>query len=185
MDGRADEMVVEELHTVGTALQEVLHQLHRKSGGRLVVRLGGELRVVLRRRIAFPAHRLGHLATDRENRDFFHALRTEGSDTRAYLPDNIGIEAAAERRVGGQTHQRHMAERTLGGITSVRTDVFQEFVQGALQGLLIGQHALNRRLRLVKLGRSDHLHRRSDLERTLDGLDASLDFLERSHDLPT
>ena len=88
---------------------------------------------------------------------------------------------AAERGIGGKADQGDPPQRTSGRPFFARADIFRDFVQGPAQHLLIGQHPLDRTLRLAKFGRSDHLHGRSDLERALDGLDVSLDFLERSH----
>ena len=84
-----------QLDPVGAALPEIRHEGVAQHGLSLVGRLGGKLREVLGRGIAFLAHGLRHLAADGQDGDLFHPLPLQGVQAQARFPDRIGVETAA------------------------------------------------------------------------------------------
>ena len=159
-----------------------------KGGGLLVGGMGDQVGVVIRRRIARPLHRLGHLAAERMHLHFPLALPCHLQG----LADDIGVEAAAEGGIAGNRDDGGAAWRR-GGIRreeSVRSLRFlhrtalRRCRQGgeyACHQALIGTQGFDRTLRLAELGGSDELHRRSDLQRAAYGIDPVFRFPERCH----
>ena len=101
----------------------------------------------------------------------------------------IGIEGAAERRIGRKGDDGHLlparsgllpggaalpgecsGERSLPSSHQPRHHL--------LQRALVGTHALDGLLRPAELGGGHEFHRGSDLQRALDGADAALYFLQ-------
>ena len=161
-------MVVHQVDAVQAAGQEIGHQLFRQFGGGGVRGLVGELLVIRRRRMPGLPHRIGHLAADAVDGDVGLAVGTDRFQREAH---RIGIERAAEGGIGGEGDE---GDAQLAGAFGRRPGVLAAHLR---QLPLVGTHPLDGLLRLAELGGGHELHRGSDLQRTLDGADAALDFL--------
>jgi hypothetical protein len=178
-------VVVDEVHAVQAAFAEVIHQCARQFGGGGVGRIVGQFLVILRRGFSGLLHGFRHLASDAVHGDIGIAVGPEGFQRET---DDIGIESAAKGRVGRESDEGDflpgrcrifILDRGPGRpFGSPRpTGLRHEPLHHLLQFPLVGTHSLDGLLRLAELGGGHELHRRSDLQRTLDGADTALYFL--------
>ena len=132
-------------------------------------------------------HGIGHFPADAEN----GGVRSLGEDGGG-AADGVGVEAAAERGVGGDRDERDFSALLLGGERFPRGPslvllggvVGKEGRQHAGEGVAVGDGGCDGLLGLAELGRGHELHRRSNLQRAPYRADTRLYFLQGSHSYP-
>ncbi len=174
-------MIIDKFHLVEPAGKESVQKFLSQSRSRLVGRRVGHLRVVARTRETTLLHRLGHLAPHRIDHDV--GIRETGGTVlvhhRGSLLDDIGVERAAERRVRCEGNNRHPVHLTRGHQwIFLPSHSPHQVDEHTVKKPVIRQHIPNLQLSLVELGRSDHLHRRSDRQGAADRADPTLYFLK-------
>ena len=182
-------MVVDDVDAVETALGIRFHQGCAQGGNTLIGRLFSQLRKVLRGRETALFHRVGHLAADAENGDVRHAFPPVMLHRFERQADGVGVEAAAEGGIRGHGDDGHATLLLARGRVEGRYlpyrlfpllpggDFRLEVREDAVETLAVRAHVLHGHLRLPQLGGGDKFHRRSDLQRALDGADAAFYFL--------
>lgn len=109
---------------------------------------------------------------------YLHALLLHCLYVVQQLLDSIGVEGAAEARVGGEKHHCHTMDRTRRilrcgtGITAKKARRHVSDIVG------IGAETLDILLRMMQLGRGHHLHGTRNLARALYGRDSILYFFQ-------